>query len=70
MSESRTFTVEARGTAAGARPYTMVVTTDEAGITIDGMRLSWNSARAAFDSMIESEVVREFFVRNQRGRKR
>jgi hypothetical protein len=43
------FTVRACGTVANAEEYEMELVIDDRGITLDGMRMTWNEARAAID---------------------
>ena len=56
------FTVEACGSAEVARPYTMNVTIRDGGIQLDDLYLSWNDARAAFESYIEANAMHEWIV--------
>ena len=49
----RRFTVTARGTVDEAQPYEMVVVVDDRGITLDGLRLSWNDARCAIECHLD-----------------
>lgn len=47
------FTVTACGTADEAQPYEMVVVVDDRGITLDGLRLSWNNVRCAIECHLD-----------------
>lgn len=49
MKFPQKFIVTAKGTVPGAKPYTMIVNVTEHYVIIDGMKLSWNMARAAFE---------------------
>ena len=46
------FLVSAKGSHPLSEAYTMTIQLTERTITIDGLQLSWNDARAAFDTSL------------------
>jgi len=60
------FTVTARGSLDISEPYEMVIVIDDAGITIDGKRVSWNDARAAIETARDIEKARKSLFGSRR----
>jgi hypothetical protein len=55
----QTLIVSASGTIKGAVPYEMTVRLTEHYCIIDGIKLSWNDARAAFDMSVSYAKYRK-----------